>query len=128
MFEGKIGEFVNTDTTGTYTSDISIAEHSPKQIAVLVNQRTASSGEAFVLAAKQSKKVKVLGVPTYGAIDYGSASLFEFGCPDYQLMMPTWRVMRLPDYPLDNIGIQPDIFLDEYVEDWVQFAIEYLEN
>ena len=128
MFEGNIGEFVNTDTSGVSTSEIAIAEHSPKQIAVLVNKRTASSGEAFVLAAKQSKKVKILGVPTYGAIDYGSASLFEFGCPNFQLMMPTWRAMRLPDYPIDNIGVQPDIYLDKFVEDWVQFTVEYLEN
>ena len=128
MFEGNIGTFVNTDESDVYISEIAIAEHGPKQIAVLANKRTASSGEAFVLAAKQSKKVKVLGVPTYGAIDYGSASLFEFECPDYQLMMPTWRAMRLPDYPLDNIGVQPDIYLDESVEDWVQFAIKYLEN
>jgi hypothetical protein len=36
--------------------------------------------------------------------------------------------MRLPDYPLDNIGIQPDVFMDKYIEDWVQYALDYLEN
>jgi len=128
MFEGNIGKFINPDTSDVYISEIKIAEHSPKQIAILVNKRTASSGEAFVLGAKQSKKVKILGVPTYGAIDYGSASLFEFGCPNYKLQMPTWRAGRLPDYPIDNIGIQPDIYLDKSVEDWVQFTVEYLEN
>ncbi len=128
MFEGNIGRFINTDTSDVYVSEIKIAEHSPKQIAILANKRTASSGEAFVLEAKQSKKVKILGVPTYGAIDYGSASLFNFGCPNYTLVMPTWRAMRLPDYPLDNIGIQPDIYLDKSIKDWVQFTVEYLEN
>jgi hypothetical protein len=128
MFEGNIGKFINTDTSDVYISEIKIAEHSPKQIAILVNKRTASSGEAFVLEAKQSKKVKILGVPTYGALDYGSASLFDFGCQNYTLYMPTWRAMRLPDYPIDNIGIQPDIYLDKSVKDWVQFTVEYLEN
>ncbi len=128
MFEGNIGKFINTDTSDVYISEIIIAKNSPKQIAVLANKRTASSGEAFVLEAKQSKKVKILGVPTYGAIDYGSASLFNFGCENYELVMPTWRAMRLPDYPIDNIGIQPDIYLDKSVEDWVQFTVEYLEN
>lgn len=128
MFKGNIGKFVNVDTADVYIGDIKIAEHSPKQIVVLVNKRTASSGEAFVLEAKQSKKVKILGVPTYGAIDYGSATYFDFGCENYTLMLPTWRDMRLPDYPLDNIGIQPDIYLDKSVKDWVQFAVEYLEN
>jgi len=128
MFEGNMGKFINTDTSTDFTNDIKISEKSPKQIAILVNKRTASSGEAFVYGAKQSKKVKVLGVPTYGALDYGSASLFDFGCPNYQLHMPTWRSMRLPDYPIDNIGIQPDIYLDKSVTDWIQFTVEYLEN
>jgi hypothetical protein len=36
--------------------------------------------------------------------------------------------MRLPDYPIDNIGIQPDIYLDETVKDWVSYALDYLEK
>jgi len=128
IFKGKMGEFVNTDTTDIYITEIKLAERSPKQVVILVNRRTASSGEAFVLDAKQSKKVKVLGTPTYGALDYGTASFFNFGCKNYKLMMPTWRSMRLPDYPIDNIGIQPDIYLDKSVKDWIQFAVDYLEN
>ncbi len=34
----------------------------------------------------------------------------------------------LPDYPIDNIGVQPDIYLDKSVENWIQFAVNYLEN
>ncbi len=128
MFEGNIGKFINIDSADVNISDIKIAEHSPKQIAILANKRTASSGEAFVLEAKQSKKVKILGTPTYGVIDYGSASLFDFGCKNHKLVMPTWRSMRLPEYPLDNIGVQPDIYLDKSVKDWIQFTVDYLEN
>lgn len=128
LFKGKMGEFVNTDTTDIYINEIKLAEHSPKQVVILVNRRTASSGEAFVFDAKQSKKVKVLGTPTYGALDYGTASFFNFGCKNFKLMMPTWRSMRLPDYPIDNIGIQPDIYLDKSVKDWIQFTVDYLEN
>jgi len=128
IFKGKMGEFVNTDSTDVYVEKIKLAERSPKQVVILANRRTASSGEAFVLDAKQSKKVKILGTPTYGALDYGTASFFNFGCKNYKLMMPTWRSMRLPDYPIDNIGIQPDIYLDKSVKDWIQFAVDYLEN
>ena len=128
MFEGNIGKFVNIDTADVYINKIKIAERSPKQIVVLVNKRTASSGEAFVLEAKQSKKVKILGVPTYGAMDYGSGEIFDFGHKNYKLHMPTWRSMRLPDYPIDNIGVQPDIYLDKSIKDWIQFAVDYLEN
>jgi hypothetical protein len=127
LFKRNMGKFVNTDTTDVYVNEIKPATLSPKQVVILVNRRTASSGEAFVLDAKQSKKVKIFGTPTFGALDYGSASFFDFGCGNYKLMMPTWRAMRLPDYPIDNIGIQPDIYLDHSVKDWILFAVEYLE-
>jgi len=128
MFRKNMGRFVNVDSVDSYTNKIVPEKKSPKQVVILVNRRTASSGEAFVLDAKQSKKVKILGTPTYGAIDYGTACFFDFGCGNYKLMMPTWRSMRLPDYPIDNIGIQPDIYIDKSVKDWVKFAIEYLEK
>ena len=128
MFKQKPGQFVNTDTAEIYTERIKLAGRSPKYVVILANRRTASSGEAFILDAKQSKKVKILGTPTYGALDYGSASFFEIGCNNYKLMMPTWRSMRLPGYPIDNIGIQPDIYIDKTVKDWVKFAVDYLED
>jgi len=128
MFKAKMGSFVNTDSTDVYISKIKLAERSPKQVVILANSRTASSGEAFVFDAMQSKKVKIIGTPTYGALDYGSASFFNFGCKNYKVMMPTWRSMRLPEYPIDNIGIQPDIYLDKSVKDWINYAKEYMEN
>ncbi|AXY78403.1 hypothetical protein D3H65_32380 [Paraflavitalea soli] len=37
-------------------------------------------------------------------------------------------IVRLPDYPVDNIGIQPDLYLDSSVKDWVEFALKYVEE
>lgn len=128
LFKENLGEFVNTDTTDVNITEVEIAEHSPEQVIILANKNTASSGEAFIIRMKQSKKVKVIGTPTYGALDYGSTRYFEFGCDNYKLLLPTWRAISLLDYPIDNIGIQPDIYLDKSVEDWVQFTVEYLEN
>jgi len=90
-------------------------------------QNTSSEKRLFLMQ-NRAKNVKIQGTPTYGALDYGSASFFDFGCKNYKLMMPTWRTMRLPEYPIDNIGIQPDIYIDKSVKDWVQFAADYLEN
>lgn len=128
LFKENLGEFVNTDSTDFHITEVEIAAHSPEHVIILANKNTASSGEAFLFRMKQSKKVKVFGTPTYGALDYGSARYFEFGCSNYKLLLPTWRAMRLPDYPIDNIGIQPDIHLDKSVEDWIQFAVDYVEN
>lgn len=128
LFKENLGKFVNTNSTDFGTIEVKVAEHSPKQIIILANRKTASSGECFVYNMKQSKKVKVMGTPTYGALDYGSKRWFDFGCSNYKLALPTWRDMRLPDYPIDNIGIQPDIYLDKNIKDWVQYAVDYLED
>lgn len=126
----NLGSFVNFNDTGkpVYVEKVELAAKSPRQIVILADKGTGSSAEYFLFIAKQSKKVKVLGMPSYGALDYGNAYLVDFGCPGYQVFMPTYRAMRLPDYPIDNIGIQPDIYLDSSVEDWVAFALRYVEE
>lgn len=101
---------------------------SPKRIVLLVNKKVASSGEVLVLLAKQSKKSKVLGTPTSGVLDYANAMISNYEYDGHSLILPTYRSLRLPDFPIDNIGIQPDIYLDKSVENWVNFAVEYLEN
>jgi len=93
-----------------------------------VDKKCGSSTEKFVRDAKQSKNVKIMGTTTFGAVDYVSVMEFKIDCPDYSLYMPTVRMMRLPDYPIDNIGIQPDIFLDKFVNDWIKYAKDYLEE
>jgi len=42
--------------------------------------------------------------------------------------MPTVRLERAEGFPIDNIGIQPDIYMDKYVKDWILYAKDYLEN
>lgn len=127
IYKSKIGEFINLNGETVNIDSIEIASKSPRQIIMLSNNGTGSAAENFLLKAKQSKKVKVLGTPTSGVLDYASAYFFKFGCDNYKLLLPTYRSLRLPAYPIDNIGIQPDIYLDETVEDWVKYAIEYLE-
>ena len=65
---------------------------------------------------------------TEGGLDYADARFFEFGCGNYQLLLPTYRSLRLPDFPIDNIGIQPDMYIDKSVKDWVKFTVNYLEK
>ncbi len=128
--KANLGRFVNFNASGKSTSveTITVAAKSPQQIVILANKGTGSSAEYFLFIAKQSKKVKILGAPSYGALDYGNAYLIEFDCPPYQLFMPTYRALRLPEYPIDNIGIQPDLYLDSSTKDWVSFALNYLEH
>ncbi len=127
--EGKMGQFIPYSEGNFYgfSKQDSVYQY-PKAVAILINGQCGSTTERFLLDVRQSKKVKLFGTPSYGAIDYVSTRRFDFGYKDYNLYIPTVRAMRLIDYPLDNIGIQPDIYMDKYIGDWVQYAKEYLEN
>ncbi|MNE48898.1 Peptidase family S41 [compost metagenome] len=127
----NLGKFVNFNTSGTpevYLEEVKVAAKSPQHIIIFANGLTGSSAEYFLFIAKQSKKVKILGKPSYGALDYGNAYLVNLGCSGYQVLLPTYRALRLPYYPIDNIGIQPDIYMDRSINDWATFAVDYLEN
>ena len=129
LLEANPGKFVNFSSNIIETNTITLAAKSPKQIVFLADNKVASSGEALLLIAKQSKKVKVIGTPTSGVLDYANAYFFDdFVCTNYRLLMPTYRSLRIPEYPIDNIGIQPDIYMDKTIEDWEKYAVEYLEH
>lgn len=128
LLKNNMGKYVNTEGENIIIKRINVLSKSPDQVVILSDNKVGSSAEDFLIAAKQSKKVKIIGTPSVGVIDYGAVIKFNFGCLDYQLNMPTYRSLRLPDYPIDNIGIQPDIYLDKSVEDWIQFSIDYLEK
>ncbi|WP_432411054.1 S41 family peptidase [Rasiella sp. SM2506] len=128
IYKENFGKFINLSRKDVTIDSVQINDRSPKQIIILVNDNVASAGENFLLKAKQSKKVKVMGIPTSGVLDYANAYFFKFACENYKLLLPTYRSLRLPQYPIDNIGIQPDIYIDKSITDWEQFAIDYLEN
>lgn len=128
LYEANLGKYVTHDEK-VVVDTVSIEKKGPKQVVVLTNNKVASAGENLALVLKQSKKVKIMGTPTMGVLDYASVRHFEdFECKNYQLWMPTYRSLRIPDFPIDNIGVQPDIYLDSSIDDWVKYAQDYLEN
>lgn len=128
LFEKNMGKFVNVKGSAFSIEKVIPSEKSPDNVLILIDKGVGSAAESFVMSAKQSKKVKIAGTVTSGGLDYASARMFDFGCPEYLLQLPTYRSLRLPDYPIDNIGLQPDIYIDKSVKDWCQFALGYLEE
>jgi hypothetical protein len=94
----------------------------PKTISILVNERCASSAELFLLKAKQSTKVKLYGKHTMGAVDYSDAVTASFPCPLYKIRYSSSISNRIPEQPIDNIGIIPDIEIEESESDWIKFV------
>ncbi len=109
---------------------------SPKLVGVIVDDFCASSCEQFVLSAKQSSKTLVFGTRTLGVLDYSNAVREDLLTKGSFLQYPMSRSMRLPDNPIDNLGIKPDIEINKPVnldlksniDEWVIFANDYLKK
>jgi len=101
----------------------------PQKVVILVNDRCASSCETFLLWAMQSKKVTVMGTQTAGIADYGSINTLSVPCHNWLFAYPTARSNRVADgRGIDNVGITPNVILDEQTADWVAFAKQWLKE
>lgn len=108
----------------------------PKNVGIIINSGNASSAEQFLLTAKNSSKVILFGNEnTAGVYDYSNITPKELPSGKYKLWLPATRSRRLPDHPIDNIGIAPDIHIPleptlqlfDRLDDWVYFVKNYLE-
>lgn len=108
----------------------------PRKVGIIINENNASSAEQFILTAKQSTKVTLFGNSnTAGVLDYSNAISQDFPSKKYELIFPMTRSRRLPDHPIDNIGISPDIRIPyppseqlfDRLDQWVYFVQDYME-
>lgn len=83
----------------------------PKQVAVLMDEGCASACEQFLLTARQGMGIKLVGRPSYGAIDYGELLAHPLPSGRLQLLYASARTTRSPDMALDGVGVQPDVLL-----------------
>jgi len=86
-----------------------------------------SSCEEFILAARQSHKVILMGENTGGALDYANVHYLQMPRKGWWFQYATSRTNRLPDFPIDNIGIEPNVNIP-VEKNWVEFAVEYLKK
>lgn len=82
----------------------------PERVAILIDRPCGSSCEQFVLEARTSYRVKIVGRPTMGALDYSNLRPHRLGSGRV-LFYATTRSTRLPDFHVDAAGIAPDILL-----------------
>jgi C-terminal processing protease CtpA/Prc len=126
-----LGEFVLLDESfeddQPNTSDTVLPF--PKQIGIIIDGGVGSSAEQFLLAAKQSKKVKLFGTSTFGSLDISNMYFVKSPCSEYELGYSLSKSKRLPEYALDETGIQPDFFISEDVPgyQWVSSVKTVLE-
>lgn len=101
----------------------------PVKVAIICNQYNGSTDEAFLFDAKQSNKVKVFGRPTAGALDFSNVNPVDSPDGLFQLIMSMTASYRIPNFPIDGIGIQPDFFIDDTIpeEDWIDYVLSTIE-
>jgi len=123
-----LGEFVNLgDSPVSITTRDTIYPY-PKQVAIIINENNASTTEQFLLAAKQSKKVKLFGTTTYGILDISNMYFVPAPCGNFELGYCLTKSMRIPEMTIDGKGLQPDFYLDKSIPDyeWIQFVASVL--
>lgn len=92
----------------------------PERVAVLMGEACVSSCEQFLLTARQSFSVKLVGRTSKGNLDYSNLRPHLLPSGKRQLLYATSRSFRLPDMPVDVAGIMPDVYLPKpaSLEEW----------
>ena len=115
------------DGTVYLPADPSI-RHRPQRVAVLVDRGCGSSCEQFLLAARQGFGVKLVGRHTYGGLDYSNLRTHDLPSGRWRLWYATTRSLRVPDQPVDGIGVLPDVYLPAGQGDEVERTRRWLEG
>lgn len=102
----------------------------PKNVGIIMNEGNGSTDEQFLLAAKQSKKVKLFGTSTMGVLDVSNMYMVSSPCGQFELGYSLSRSMRIPDFTIDEHGIQPDFYMDSGIPkyEWVSYAESILKG
>lgn len=109
------------------TLRITVTDSLPQKVYIIINGNVASSAEGFLLKAIQSKKVVLVGQHTKGELDYANVNYLISPHKKISLGCPTSRSRRLPEMPIDNIGIAPDVFLSAD-KDWVEYTVQRIDD
>lgn len=106
------GQFVTQSASGP-VNYMTVQGHAikPARVAVLVDRDCGSSCEEFLLVARQSFHVKLIGRNSNGSLDYSNLRMQMLPSGLRQLAYATSRSARLPHLQVDLDGIMPDIYL-----------------
>lgn len=120
----NIGKYVSLQENTVDEYKLDRVYDNPKNVAIIINKNNGSTAEEFLLAAKQSKKVKLFGTTTEGVLDISNMYFVDSPCKDLKLGYSLSKSLRIPDMQIDRKGIQPDYYIDKTIPDydWIKFT------
>jgi hypothetical protein len=126
----NLGKFVNLDSSIVSTETYDTIYVYPKNVGIIINGGCGSTTEQFLLAAKQSKKVKLFGTTTFGSLDISNMYSVKSPCNDLELGYCLSKSYRIPDFTIDGKGLQPDYYIDKTIPkyEWIDFVNKILSN
>jgi len=130
ILSNNIGKFVNLDSTLVDLAITDTVYQYPKNVGIIINGGNGSTAEQFLLAAKQSKKVKLFGTRTYGSLDISNMNFVKSPCEEFELGYCLSKSFRIPDMAIDEVGIQPDYYINKTIPKykWIDFVTEILNE
>jgi len=111
MRAAKPGTYVMKGSERISYDKVALEPKRPARVAILIDRDCGSTCEQFVLEARTSFRVKLIGRPTFGAIDDSNMRPHPLPSGVRTLMYATTRSTRVPDMRIDGVGIPPDILL-----------------
>jgi hypothetical protein len=126
----RLGEFVNLEEEAVGEKKLDTVYEFPKNIGIIINEGNASTTEQFLLAAKQSKKVKLFGTTTAGILDISNMNFVPSPCNEFQLGYCLSKSLRIPNMAIDDKGIQPDYYIDASISKyrWIEYIQSILNQ
>ncbi len=131
ILNNNLGKFINLNNGENVTvQKLDTIHVFPKNVAILINQNNGSTAEQFLLAAKQSKKVKLYGITTAGVLDISNMYFVESPDKQFSLGYCLSKSLRIPNMTIDGKGIMPDYYIDNSIPDekWLFFVKNMLEQ
>ncbi|MCS4302545.1 S41 family peptidase [Chryseobacterium sp. BIGb0232] len=126
----KLGQFVSLqeDDNTVGIDKLDTIYPYPKNVGIIINKGNGSTAEEFLLASKQSKKVKLFGTTTAGVLDISNMYYVTSPCNDIKFGYSLSKSFRIPDMAIDGKGIQPDYFIDTTIPEhqWIEYVNEVL--
>lgn len=127
--ENHLGEFVNLEEDMVTVETFDRIHPLPRNVGVLIDNGNGSTAEQFLLAAKQSQKVKLFGVTTRGVLDISNMYQTQSPSKRFTLYYSLSKSFRIPEMAIDSKGIQPDFYIDANVPvvKWIEHTQKILE-